>query len=193
VTDEAEDRERVRDSDYDGRRAEIAADLVQLGFISSQTARADNPAVDVLAVLLAPEAELAICLTCHEFSSTGSYAFRRASDAFKRPTTPKPASTPYAEHQPFVPIQRTEIVLCTQDALAWTRSQAHIQGARVREDYVTLYSVPFADVLGATVHDQRKGVVEAWIDEGPTLSFRVTPAEAESLASCIDRAATTTE
>jgi hypothetical protein len=55
---------------------------------------------------------------------------------------------------------------------------------------VTLYSVSFSELLGAAVSDSHKGVVHIWVNEGPTLSFRVTPSEAESLCSYVEREAT---
>jgi hypothetical protein len=58
-----------------------------------------------------------------------------------------------------------------------------------REDTVTLYSVPFLDILGATVRDRRKGVVEVWVGDGPTLAFRVMPKAADALQAHVDRAA----
>ena len=58
-----------------------------------------------------------------------------------------------------------------------------------REDLVTLYSVLFRDIVGATVRHRRKGVVEVWVEDGPTLSFRVTREAADALQAHIDQAA----
>ena len=80
---------------------------------------------------------------------------------------------------------RREFVVCTEAGLSWT-------GSRVRsdqEDTVTLYSVPFRDILGATVRNRHKGVVEVWVEAGPTLSFRVTPEAADALQGYVDQAA----
>jgi len=50
-------------------------------------------------------------------------------------------------------------------------------------------SVPFTEILGATVRDHRKGVVDAYIDNGPTISFRVHRESAGDLQARVDRAA----
>jgi hypothetical protein len=80
---------------------------------------------------------------------------------------------------------RRDLVVCTQDALHWTQSQAHSEG----EDSVTLYSVPFGEVLGASVRNRHKGEVEVYVDEGPTMSFRVETDEAEAFQARVDQAA----
>jgi hypothetical protein len=69
----------VADADSDqgmaGRRLAIAGRLVELGFITADRGTPDNPAVEVLGVLLPPDAELGLCLTCHGFSSDAPYPF----------------------------------------------------------------------------------------------------------------------
>ena len=70
--------------------------LVRLGFLPADRAMPDNPAVEVLAELLPPEAEVELCLTCHEISSCGLYEFahttgrvpRRSDDASGRGSVP---------------------------------------------------------------------------------------------------------
>jgi hypothetical protein len=57
------------------RRLSIAARLVQSGFITADRATPDNPAVEVLSDLRPPDAELALCLTCHGLSSSAPYPF----------------------------------------------------------------------------------------------------------------------
>lgn len=57
------------------------------------------------------------------------------------------------------------------------------------QDSVTLYSVPFGGILGATVRHRHKGVVEVYIDNGPTLSFRIAPGEVDALQARVDQAA----
>ena len=64
-----------------------------------------------------------------------------------------------------------------------------VRAAQVIGDDVTLYSVHFDAVLGATVRDRRKGAVEVWLDDESTLSFHTTSSEVESLCSYIERAA----
>lgn len=168
------------------RRAAIAAALVQVGFIAPDHATPDNPAVEVLAELLPADAELNLCLTYHDISSNRQYRFTESTGQFPHrgffsashahPTGPR-GSPP--------PAQRRDFVVCTEDALCWTTSRVLSD----RYDGVTLYSVPFQDVLGATVRNRRKGIVDVWIDDGPTLSFRVEPGAADALQAEVDRAA----
>ena len=70
-------------------------------------------------------------------------------------------------------------------ALSWTASRV---GSDI-QDVVTLYSVPFRDIVGATVRHRRKGVVEVWVMDGPTLSLRVTPEAADALQAHVDHRA----
>ena len=86
---------------------------------------------------------------------------------------------------PLLTVPRRELVVCTQVALGWTASRLDSD----RQDVVTLYSAPFRDILGATVRHRRKGVVEVWVDDGPALSFRVTPEAADALQAHVDQAA----
>jgi hypothetical protein len=90
---------------------------------------------------------------------------------------------------PLLTAPRRELVVCTQVALSWTASRLDSD----RQDVVTLYSAPFRDILGATVRHRRKGVVEVWVEEGPTLSFRVTRDAADALQAHIDQAAQSQE
>jgi hypothetical protein len=91
----------------------------------------------------------------------------------------------YPESYTLVKGPRRDLVVCTQDAVCWTQSQARSEG----EDNVTLYSVPFTDVLGATVRRRHKGVVDVYLDEGPTLSFRVEREVADALQAQVDQGA----
>jgi hypothetical protein len=180
------------DPDTVARRQAIAATLVALGFISAETAQRDNPAVEVLAALLPSNGKVGICLSCHEFKCSGAYPFGEATGLFGRPTSSQRVGARRSRWRRGPPA-RTEIVLCTQDALCWTRSQPLIRGARVVGDEVTLYSVQFSAILGATVHDQHKGALEVWLDARASLSFQTTPGEVESLCSHIERAAATSK
>ncbi len=86
---------------------------------------------------------------------------------------------------PLLTAPRRELVVCTQDALSWTASRVDND----RQDVATLYSAPFRDILGATVRHRRKGIVEVWLEDGLTLSFRVTPEAADALQAHVDQAA----
>ena len=182
----------VLDADADEaiarRRLSIAARLVRLGFIADDRATANNPAVQVLSELLPPDAELDLCLTCHDFSASAPYPFAETTGIFPNVGTFRmgPASADVSPHgSPLLTAPRREFVVCTQVALSWTASQ--VRGDR--QDVVTLYSAQFRDIVGATVRHRRKGVVEVWVMDGPKLSFRVTPEAVDALQEHVDRAA----
>jgi hypothetical protein len=170
------------------RRREIAKTLARLGLLSNERAEADNPAVDVLAALLPRDANLELCLSCHRFSASQAYPFHEATGLFQRPSTSLAVSG-YFSGGRIVPPTRTDLVLCTGDALLWTRSAPRIKGTRVVGDDVTLCSVPFSEILGAAVHNRHKGELEVWLDDA-TLSFETTASEVDSLCAYIERAAT---
>jgi hypothetical protein len=172
------------------RRLSIAARLVQLGFIAADRATPENPAVQVLSELLPADAELGLCLTCHGFSSSALYPFAETTGVFSnignfRMNSALADVSPGGS--PLLTAPRRELVVCTQAAVSWTASRVHSD----RRDVVTLYSVAFRDIVGATVRHRRKGVVEVWTDDGSTLSFRVAPDAADTLQAHIDLAAQT--
>jgi DnaJ domain len=173
------------DDEPDERHAAIAEVLVQLGFISSDARGPSNPAVDVLATLLPADEDIAVCLTCLGVKSSGQYRCRERSGTFRAMTIMR-RDTPYAVSDHVHPIERTEIVLCTAGELSWTVSQYAGEGM----DRVTLYSIPFTDVLGAGVQTRKRDVVDVWIHDGPTVSIRTRPRKAEALCAYIERAAT---
>jgi len=170
------------------RPRSIAARLVRLGFIAADWATPDNPAVQVLTELLPLDAELDLCLTCHGFSASARYQFAETTGIFPNVGTFRmgPASADVSPHgAPLLTAPRRELVVCTQVALSWTVSRVRSD----RRDVVTLYSAQFRDILGAAVRDRRKGVVEVWLEDGPTLSFRVTSEAADALQAHVDQAA----
>ena len=170
------------------RRLSIAAWLVQLGFITADRATPDNPAVEVLGELLPPDAELGLCLTCHGYSSSAPYPFTETTGVFPNRGSFRmnPALAEVSPHgPPLLTAPRRELVVCTQVALNWTASRVDSG----RQDVVTLYSAQFRDIVGATVRHRRKGVVEVWVEDGLTLSFRVAPEAADALQAHVDQAA----
>jgi hypothetical protein len=171
-----------------GRRSSIAATLVRLGFIAVNRATPENPAVQVLSELLPPDAEVGLCMTCHRFSSSTPYPFAETTGIF--PDVGSLRRNPSGAHvwshgASLLTAPRREFVVCTEADLSWTASRVRSD----REDAVTLYSVPFRDILGATVRNRHRGVVEVWVEAGPTLSFRVTPEAADALQGYVDQAA----
>ena len=182
----------VSDADSDQavaeRRRSIATRLVELWFITADRATPDNPAVELPGELLAPDAELGLCLTCHGFASSAPYPFTETTGVFPNRGSFRmnPALAEVSPHgPPLLTAPRRELVVCTQVALNWTASRPDSN----RQDVVTLYSAPSRDILGATVRHRRKGVVEVWVEDGPALSFRVTPDAADELQAHIDQAA----
>ena len=164
------------------RRSQVAATLVRLGFLDTDHATPTNQAVEVLAGLLPPEAEVRLCLTCRKFTCSGQYEFAYAAGTFWDVATQAlGAGGAHALREG----PRPELVVCTRHHLCWTQSRAN----GVRSDAVALYSVAFSDILGATVRNRRKGVVDVYIDDGPTLSFRVRHQWAAELQALLDRAA----
>jgi hypothetical protein len=189
----------VSDADSDQamaeRRSSIAARLVQLGFLTGDRATPENPAVEVLSELLPPDADLALCLTCHGFSSSAPYPFAETTGIFRAigsfRINPAAAGFAATDRDALLTAPRRELVVCTEVALGWTGS--HVRSDRqerdMPDDVVTLYSVQFRDIVGASVRHRRKGVVEVWVMDGPTLSFRVTPEAADALQAHVDQAA----
>jgi len=173
------------DSDADGRVAEVADNLVRIGFISRDARKPRNPAVEVLATLLPAGSQIAVCRTCLGVKSKAHYECRERSGSFSATTVTR-QDWPYAVGDSVHPITRTEIVLCTDDELSWTVSK--YEGHRT--DRVTLYSIPFTDILGAEVRNRKRDVVDVWIAGGPTISIQTKPREADALRASIERAAT---
>jgi hypothetical protein len=170
------------------RRLWIAARLVRLGFIAADRATPDNPAVEVLSELLPPDAELRLCLTCHGFSSSGPYPFAETTGSFAAVGSFRMnpvAAFASGDRNALLTAPRRELVVCTQVAVSWTASRVRSD----RRDVVTLYSAQFRDIVGATVRHRRKGVVDVWVEDGRTLSFRVTPEAADALQAQVDQAA----
>jgi len=167
------------------RRSSIAARLVRLGFIAANRATPDNPAVQVLSELLPLDAELSLCLTCHGFSSSAAYPFAETTGIFPNVGSFRmnaAAADVSGGGTRLLTAPRRELVACTQVALSWTASRVRSD----RQDVVTLYSAQFCDVLGARVRHRRKGIVDVWVEDGPTLSFRVTPETADALQAHVD-------
>jgi hypothetical protein len=188
VENDAQVSDAGSDKAIAGRRLSIAATLVRLGFIAGDRATPNNPAVQVLSELLPPDAELDLCLTCHGFSASAPYPFAETTGIFPNVGTFRmgPASAEVSPHgAPLLTAPRRELVVCTQVALSWTESRVRSD----RQDVVTLYSAQFRDIVGATVRHRRKGVVEVWVEDGATLSFRVTPEAADALQAHVDKAA----
>ena len=181
----------VSDADSDeamaGRRLSIAASLVRLGFIASDRATPNNPAVEVLSELLPPDADLGLCLTCHGFSSSAPYQFAETTGTFPDVGSFRmnPALAQVSPHgPPLLTAPRSELVVCTQVALGWTASRVRSDAQDVvnRQDVVTLYSAPFRDLIGATCATAAKvsSRCGCWmVQRCPSVSRRRPPTRCE--------------
>jgi hypothetical protein len=125
--------------------------------------------------------------------SDEAYVFEEAIGSFDRPPPHQLARGDDQRvtywNQQNRPVDRRQLVLCTDDALLWTRSLPRITEDYITGDDVSLLSVPLRILLGDTVRDKRQGIVHAWIDGGPRLSIRVDTAAAASLSACIEAGA----
>lgn len=185
------DPEHYPGSAQDARKAAIAQMLARLGFISEAAAHGRNLAVEVLAALLPPGADIGVCLTCVGVKSSGPYQCRERSGTFPGMRVEKHGV--YGVGGSVQTIERSEIVLCTPDELLWTVSQYGGRGDTGFEDTVTLYSIPFEDILGAEAKGHKRDVVNVWIDDGPTVSIHTPPHEADTLREYIELAARQTD
>jgi len=177
--------EPIDERDTQGREAEVADNLMRIGFISGDARWPRNPAVEVLATLLPEGSQIDVCLTCLGVKSSGHYECRQRSGGFSAMTITR-QDWPYGAGDYVHAIARTEIALCTKDELSWTLSEYAGHGA----DRVTLYSIPFDAIVGASVRGRKRDVAEVWIGDGPTISIQTRPREADALGGYIERAAT---
>jgi len=184
-----EEPEEEPEDEPDERQAEIAQQLARIGFIPAAAVRRRNLAVEVLAALLPPGADIGVCLTCDGVKSSGPYQCRERSGTFVGMRIEKHGLHGVGDY--VQPVKRREIVLCTQDELLWTVSQYGGRGDNGYDDKVTLYSIPFEDILGAEAKGHKRDSVDVWITDGPTVSIRTPPREADALCEYIERAATT--
>jgi hypothetical protein len=81
-----------------------------------------------------------------------------------------------------------QIVLCTDQLLLWTSSQVKSRAA-VLEEKVSAQLLSFSEVLGAALAGKHANVVHIWVDQGPTLAFRMEPAAAQVLQVYVDMVA----
>lgn len=183
----SEAEETESEDEPDKRQSAIAQTLARLGFISEAATHGRNLAVEVLAALLPPGADIGICLTCVGVKSSGSYQCRERRGTFPGMRIDK-GGVHGAGHY-VQAIERSELVLCTSDELLWTVTQYGGRGDSGFEDTVTLYSIPFEDILGAEAKGHKRDVVDVWIDDGPTVSIHTPAREADALSDYVERAA----
>jgi hypothetical protein len=172
-----------RASAEDDHLAAIAAALARVGFL--QSAEHGSPTVEVVASIVRGGADIVVCVPYNAVMTSGPYSFTEIHRSFLR-AVPS-AATPFLAAAR--PAASTMILLCTEDALLWTTSHIAAADSVLAEEHVTAQWLAFADVLGCRVTSRRKGTLEIWIDDGPTLTFRVGPRDAETLSAYVESAA----
>ena len=166
----------------------IAAALTRVGFLSRDASAEDNVVVQVLSATLPPGANIIVCVSYIDVRSTFVYPHSEHEASYRRPLLMNFGATLGPQGlSSFVKPPPTQVVLCTDASLVWTRSRfANADGATV-EELVTVHSIPVDELLGAVA--RKKGRVEILVDEGPTLTFRTRPEAAAELSLAIDAAA----
>ncbi len=196
--DDARDAKRGRDrAQADpaaaGRvhRSQIGATLSRLGFLSSSTDPQDNAVVETLATFLPHGSDVCVCVTYRQLNITGG------DDRFETLTKSFLRVTPGAQFGASFGGQATEsyrdvplmnLALCTRERLLWTSSYAASADGIVVEESVTARWIPMRQILGARISGWRKGVVEIWVEDGPTLTVRTTSPEAQALYAHVEAA-----
>lgn len=182
------------ESDREARRAgpdhrsTIAAELARIGLLEEDSDRED-PTVDVLTSLIPRGALIALCVGYATFSSSDQYGFREMHRSAMRIAGVAGSSSLPSISAGAGPLERGEVILCTADSLFWTvRRVAPADPSWVRVS-VTAFALDLVDVLGSRVTNRRKGEVQVWIDEGPTLTFCTGRSDAEGLSAYVDATA----
>lgn len=172
------------DDEATDHRHAIAVELVRVGFL--QVADRDHPMVEVLASIVPDAGRITMCLPCSSVVVSGDHSFKELRRSFTR-ISPTAGAAAF----PVLGGARTvwssgEIVLCTPDELIWTTSR--ITSVEGPWEQLTLIasSLAWVDVLGSRLTSRRRGTVDVWIDEGPTMTFRTTAADAGELVARVD-------
>ncbi len=165
----------------------IAMELARVGVL--RDADRDNPIVEVVASTVVSGSRISVCAPYSAVAASGHYGFREIHRSFMRIAPANGASAALPFISGLGPMARTEFVLCVADAMLWTTWRIAPEDFAWEQVTVTAYSLAFADILGSQVTSARKGTVDVWIDDGPTLTFRTAPDDAEALSTYIDAAA----
>lgn len=169
------------------QRSAIAAELSRIGVL--RDADLEDPTVDVLTAMIPSGETIALAAPFTQFASSGQYGFREMHRSVTRIAPTAGASSMPSLAGGAVTSAGGEVILCTADAMVWTTRRVTPVDFAWEEVSVTAYSLAFGDILGSRITSRRKGAVEVWIDEGPTLTFRLGPSDAERLSEYVDAAA----
>lgn len=170
------------------KRATTEAALRRVGFLSHAGGAAEVVVVEFLASVLPAGSEIGACMRYSELRANGQYTTSDVSRRFLRSIPMKAADpfggalTPGRRHL----LSPTRVVVCTKRVLLWTDGAFAPSDGIVVEECVTARTIRFRDILGAEA--RRKGTVNVWVDDGPTLTFRVAPQHAAELAGYVERA-----
>jgi hypothetical protein len=165
----------------------IAMALADVGFL--RDADRDHPIVEIVASIVPDGARMFLCVPSTVVPA-GNYGFEELRRTFLRKA---PAvgfgGVVAAPSRSAGPAARTEIVVCTAAAMVWTSSHVTDADGVVVQEHVTAYSLAFENILGSRVTSHRKGTVDVWVLDGPTLTFRTAPHDAEVLSAYVSTAA----
>ena len=148
----------------------------------------DDPILEVIASLGADPTAIRQAIAYRDFAASGAVEFAETRSSLVRALPDHARLNPGARNVMGGQPVRGGLVLCTDDALLWTSSFATGTDGVVIEEEVTTRTMGFDAILGARVADARKGLVDVWLDDGYTLTFRVGSADAGQLAEYIERA-----
>lgn len=167
-------------------RATVMATLHRLGFLSGAGDAEEEAIVEQIATILPHERDIEVCFPYSEFSSTQAHQFQERACSFLR--EPPPSFGSWRSPPTSMAIPRMQFVLCTEELLLWTSSQAESRGLLLKEN-VSAQVLSLSEVLGAVVAGKHGDVVHVWVDEGPTLAFHMEPACAQALQVYVDTTA----
>ncbi len=167
-------------------RSTIAAELAQIGL---EDADRGDPTVDVLTSLIPYGIGITLCVGYSSFATSGQYGFREMHRSDMRIAGAASLSSMPLISASASPVLRGEAILCTADSLVWTTRRVAPVDFPWENVSVTAYAIAFSDILGSQMASRRKGEVQVWIDEGPTLTFRTGRSDAERLSAYVDAAA----
>jgi DnaJ domain len=169
------------------QRSAIAAEMSRIGLLEDEGQ--EDPTLDAFTSALAPNDAIALCLRFDSFAVSDEHGFREVHRSLTRIGHPTGASTIPPPFLPASRVERGEAVICTSESLIWATKLISPLEFPWEEVSVTAYSLALADILGAKIKSRRKGSVDIWIDDGPTLTFHTGRSDAERLCEWVDAVA----
>lgn len=170
----------VSDSNADQAMAERRVSIAATWVHRSRLREAGQPCGPGAKRAPPPDAEPSLYLTCRGFSSNAPYPFAETTGIF-----------------PNVGSFRMNPASRGSAADGTSRRARDVHAGRAELDRIASAERPPGrrhPVLGsvsrhrrATVRHRRKGVVEVWVEDGPELSFRVTPEATDALQAHVEK------